>query len=194
ALQSAVGVAAPEPEVRKADRREDRAVRAIFRLVEAWEELEGEIPQGALGAKIRQRLFGKDKLSFLTLQPRAEWAVVETKLGVIQSEGLEAELDQLGAMPMLQHLRQVHALYGEVTGATRAAAPTSPQVRERLDALLDSIKHYVAAVVGSVKRKDPATKALADRVLKPLADWESKAPSGGGGSSPDEGAPGAGGG
>lgn len=183
ALQDAVGAAAPPAEVRKVDRREDRAVRAFYKLLAAWAELAGEIPEGKTGESLLGRLFEGNGLSFLTLPPRSEWAAVETKLKTIDDEGLEPQLGQLGAAPMLALLRQVHVLYGQVTGATRAAAPPSPQVRARLDALLDSIRHYVAAVVGSVRRREPATKELADKLLQPLADWESKNRSSGGGGS-----------
>jgi hypothetical protein len=45
-------------------------------------------------------------------------------------------------------------------------------VREKLDALCESLRHYVAAVVGSVQRKKPETQALSDALTQPLVNWQ----------------------
>jgi len=171
------GTATTKPELRIIDRREDKAIRAVYKLCEAWEELAGEIPEGDIGRELVDRIFGDTGLGFINHRPVKEWAVVDAKLGVIDNEGLEPKFAALGATPMLAHLRKVHALYGEATGATKLKTPPeSAQVREKRDTLLDSIRYYVGAVMGSVQRSKPATKTLADRLLSPLATWTPPAP------------------
>lgn len=174
ALHAAVGAPpAPSPAVREADRLEDNAVGAIADLLRAWARVADQIPQGEAADKLFTRLFSGG-LEFLNHKPVEEWAQVQARLQIIESEGLEADLAQLGAKPLLAHLKKTHAAYGEVTGATKARpAPESPEVRAKLDALLASIRHYVGAVVGSIVRKKPATRALADQLLLPLTTWQS---------------------
>lgn len=118
------------------------------------------------------RLF-PDGVAFINYKARKEWAIVETKLDTIATESLEAKLAQLGAIPALAYLKQVHVRYGQVVGATQPNAATSPQVGEKLDALRDSMRQYVAAVTGSVRRKVPATQTLA---RDPLAErgWDAR--------------------
>ncbi len=124
------------------------------------------------GAKLQRAVvFG---LGFLNLKAREEWSVVDTKIKTIESEGFDKVLGTLGMAPVLKLLKTTHAHYGEVTGATKARAPLdSPEVKAKYNALMGSIRHYVAAVVGSVVRRKPETKELADALLTPLAEWES---------------------
>jgi len=171
------GPPAPKPTLRVIDRREDKALRALHDICAVWESLADEIPEGVIGRELRQRLFDAG-LGFLTYRPIKEWAVVDAKLKAIDEEGLEAKFNAIGAGPILAHARIVHSLYGEVTGATKAKAPPeSPQVREKRDTLLDSIRRYVISVLGSVQRNKPATQELADKLLAPLVEWTSPAPS-----------------
>jgi hypothetical protein len=178
ALQEVLGgTPGTDSEVREVDRLEDAAIGAIHDLCEAWTRLAGQIPEGDVGQDLGRRLFGNQGLSFVNLQPRSEWGVVETKLQLIEREGLEAQIAELGGAAMLAHLRKVHIRYGEVTGATKPiVSPESPQVREKLDALLESLRHYVAAIAGSVQRRKPETKELADALLAPLSKWEAPKP------------------
>jgi len=199
ALQAVLDSApATESEIREVDRLEDAAIGALYDLCGAWARLAGQIPEGDAGYEIGLRVFGKEGLGFVNLKPRSEWGVVETKLQIIEREGLEAQLAELGGAPMLAHLRKVHVRYGEVTGATKPIVPAdSPLVGATRDALLESLRHYVAAVAGSVQRRKPETKELADTLLAPLATWETPKPkrkpaekgdtSGGTGGGPTEG-------
>lgn len=174
ALQEALGApAAPAPVVREADILEDNAVGALVDVLRGWSRVAGQIPQGDVADKLLTRLFSGG-LGFLNDKPVEEHAQVDTRLKIIESENLGADIAQLGATPLLSHLKKTHQRYGEVTGATKPkAAPESPEVRAKLDALLESIRHYVGAVVGSIVRKKPETKALAERLLLPLTTWES---------------------
>ena len=48
----------------------------------------------------------------------------------------------------------------------------------------DALRDYVTQVAASVRRKDPATAALADRLLGPIVRWESSRRVGAGETSP----------
>jgi hypothetical protein len=174
ALQEVLGSpSASESALKSADKREDAAVGALYDVLRGWARLEGEIPQGDVARRLLVHLKDDEGLSFINWSPPREWSAVETRLKIIEREKLDPAFDMLGATPVLKHLRSVHARYGEVTGATKPiVSQDSPKMRERLDALLDSIRHYVSSVTGSVQRKKPETKELADILLKPLAEWK----------------------
>ncbi len=173
-LHDALGAPpAPAPVVREADVLEDNAVGALSDLLKAWARLAGNIPLGDVAAQLHTRLF-KDGLGFLNLTPREEWGMVDGKLQIIAREKLAPHFEQLGATPMLAYLREVHDDYGKVTGATQATTtPDSPEVRAKFDALLGSIRHYAGAVVGSIIRRKPETRELAETLLRPLSEWKS---------------------
>jgi hypothetical protein len=177
-LQEVLGSApAPEPEKKEADRKEDAAVGALYDLLRAWARVEGEIPEGDIAARLLAHLKDNEGTSFINWPLEREWSAVETRLQTITREKLEPEFEKLGATPILKHLRAVHKRYGEVVGTTKAtAAVESPKVRESRDTVLDSIRHYVGAVAGSVLRKQPETRDLADLLLKPLTEWKSRSP------------------
>ena len=177
ALAGAIGAKpAQAPAVREADILEDMAVGALADVLRGWARLAGQIPEGDVARDLDRRLFG-DGLLFLNSKPIEEHAAVESRLQVIETEGLDKAIAQLGGAPLLKHLKKVHQQYGKVTGATRAlAAPDSPEIREKLDDLLSSIRHYAGAVIGSVVRKKPETQKLADKLLLPLTTWKSAKP------------------
>jgi hypothetical protein len=175
ALKAVFGDVPSESEIREADQDEDAAAGAMYEVLSGWARLAGRIPEGDTAKALVDRLFS-DGVAFINFKARKEWAVVETKLGAIEHEGLDTKLATLGASPILAYLQKVHARYGEVVGATQPKVVESPQVREKLDALLDSMRQYVTSVTGSVRKKVPETKKLADALLQPLADWKSAPP------------------
>ena len=174
ALRDALGAPPPPaPVLRDADLLEDNAVGAFADLLKAWARLAGRVPQGDIAAQLHERLF-KDGLGFLNLTAREEWGIVEGKLQTIAREKLDPQVDKLGAAPMLAYLREVHDAYGRATGATQApSAVESPEIRAKYDALLGSIRHYAGAVVGSIIRRRPETRELAEVLLRPLSEWKS---------------------
>jgi len=181
ALQEALQKAPVPPTVRAVDRLEDTAVRALDGLLEAWALLAGLIPEGDTAAALHNRLFAEG-LGFINAAPKIEWAVVENKLATITGEALAPKLAALGALPMLAYLQQVHAEYGKVTGATQPiVVAESPQVGARREALLESMRIYVAAVIGSIQRRRPETRTQADTLLRPLLEWKSPRTEGGSG-------------
>jgi len=178
ALQQALGTAVTKVDIQTADRAEDTAVGAFYALLAAWARLAGHIAEGDLAATLQGRLF-EDGVGFINWESKEEWGVVETKLQTIAREGLEPEIEKLGAGPVLTFLQKTHKRYGEVLGTTKAVVTAdSPAVREHFEALLESLRVYVIAISGSVQRRKPETQARADALLKPLRGWTSKAAKG----------------
>jgi len=96
--------------------------------------------------------------------------------GSIAQEHLDTDIVALGGEPILKHLHQVHKRYGVVTGATKPAEDANvPGIGDSLGALLESIRCDVVALSGSVQRRKPKTRDLADELLKPLATWTAAA-------------------
>lgn len=174
ALQQVLGTPATKVDIQSADRAEDAAVGALNDLLAAWARLAGHTVEGDLASTLRERLFDGG-VGFINWESKEEWGVVETKLQTIAREGLDSELDKLGAGPMLAFLQKTHKHYGEVLGTTRAVKVVdTPAVREHFEALLDSLRVYVLAVSGSVQRRRPETQERADALLLPLRGWVSK--------------------
>ncbi|MDI1478322.1 hypothetical protein [Polyangium sp. y55x31] len=173
ALQDALG---PEPttsEIKPIDKLEDNAIAALLLILAGWSRVRGQFELGDVAAELGAHLGVEEGLGFINMRPRDEYGVVDTKLKTITRENLEPKLAQIGLAPLLHHLREVHEQYGKALGMVHSVpAEERAVVRPRLDALTDSLRHYVAAVLGSVQRKKPATKELADALLHPLTTWQ----------------------
>ncbi len=175
ALVTAAHLPASEPVVRQVDIRIDRIMSAMHQILGGWEKLREEIPEGETAVALQSQLFA-DGLAFIFLSPREEWSAIEQRLEAIKRDHLEPKLDSVGLLPVLKLLRTVQVEYGQVTGATgeTSGAKETPQVRELRLALLEAIREYVMAVMGSVIRKKPETGELAATLVAPLAQWVSK--------------------
>jgi hypothetical protein len=174
ALWEALGGTAAGLDLGEIDRKVDNTAKALRYICLGWSFLKGQMEQGDVGAELTERLF-IDGLAWLNIKPRSQWGVVETKLQTIDREKLEPKLDKLGAGPALAHLRALQGPYGKASGATEPLPAETAPIQEKRLALLDAMRHFVAAVVGIVSRKRPETKALADTLLKPLVEWETTA-------------------
>lgn len=166
----------PEPELRSRALQEGAAIGAFYDMCTGWRRLAGRVSQGDVAAMLIARLFS-DGLSFVNSSPKNVWGVVETKLKIIERENLEPQIAQLGATPVLAHLREVHARFGQVTGATGLLRADEPaQVRTVRQDLEGSMRLYVVAVAGSIQRRRPETQALAEMLLRPLLEWREPRP------------------
>jgi hypothetical protein len=154
-----------------ADRREDAAVTALHDLLVAWARVADELAVGKMAEHLYERMFGHGGLGFLQLPVQREWEAVEEMLQRVKKERLRPSLAKLGAVPLLDYLITVHTDYGEAVGMTRRVTTTGdpPELRERHYKLLEAIHGYVTQVHESVDRGKPATRLLADRLLRPLA-------------------------
>ncbi|MDI3282066.1 hypothetical protein [Polyangium sp. 15x6] len=172
ALQDVLGPQT-QGDVRAIDKLEDNAIAALILILAGWSRVRGQLDLGDVAVEVGTRIGVEDGLAFVNMRPRDEYGIVDTKLKTISRENLEMKLEKLGLGPLLAHLREVHEQYGKALGMVHAVPVEEPAaVRARLDALTDSLRHYVTAVLGSVQRKKPATKELADALLRPLATWQ----------------------
>ena len=173
ALQDSLGSEAGPVEIKAIDKLEDNAIAALILILLGWSRVRGQFELGDVAAAVGERIGVEDGLAFINRRPRDEYGIVDTKLKTITRENLDGKLSQLGLGPLLVHLHDVHAQYGKALGMVHSVpAEERAAVRTRLDTLTDSLRHYVAAVLGSVQRKKPATKELADALLRPLAEWQ----------------------
>lgn len=81
----------------------------------------------------------------------------------------------MGALPILEFLKQTHATYGAVIGTTDAGSDPV-EIGKHRDALLDSLRTYVMRASGLVERNKPETQALADALLRPIVEWRTTKP------------------
>lgn len=156
-----------------ADRRLDGCWAALRDWAGAWLRLGDDAPRASELRELDNFLFGNG-LGFLTLRFDRQWVQSDARIATLRS-GRNAELVRaLGGGPLLDALFAAHEAYGQALGTTvEVSAPTEAKVREARDALLASMREYVMAVSGSVRRNQPETGALADRLLRPLLEWQS---------------------
>lgn len=167
-----VGAGGDTGAAKNADRQLDRVWGAFHNWLTGWLELEDH-PDAALIAALHTFLFSEG-LAFLAFRFEKEWAASETRIVALAKEGREELVKDLGGAPFLTALRRAHASYGKALAITAATdAPTEARIREQLDAALAAIRAYVVAVAASVKRGQPSTAARAERLLRPLTEWES---------------------
>ena len=157
----------------------DRAVDAAWGMFRgwlgAWHELGARGPRASEVAELHAFLFGEG-LTFLALKYEAEWSATETRIQALKTRRNAELVRELGGGPLLEALLDAHAKYGEALEITRpAATPTDTKVRDALDVVLDSIREYVLGVAGTVRRDRPVTQERADRLLRPLAEWQTTA-------------------
>jgi hypothetical protein len=168
AAQTEMGrTAGTSADIRGADREEDLAVRALHGVIAAWALLAGRIPEGSVAEELIAALFA-DGVGFINTPVLKEWAVVEAKLATIDAE-VVAKLTTLGGVPLLDHLRKVHVVYGDTIGATKpVAVAAGPKVGKARSALIAAIRQYVTAVAGNVVTGASKSAALSKRLLSPL--------------------------
>lgn len=167
----------PPVERRKADIVVDNAVGALDQLLQAWARLPDTFPQAQVAAATRQTLF-PDGVGFLKLSFEQQWAQIDRRLALIKSAGLDADIAQLGGEVFLTNLEEAHKAYGQALGLT--VVPEAPAVlvalRDPLAAFTSALRKYVVQVTAYADDDKPATVALSERLLRPLAAWTSKTP------------------
>lgn len=163
------------PKVRAADSVEDNAFGALFDWLASFARLpDARHPAAAKARAILQAVF-PNGLAFLAIAPRDEWQEAELRLGVIAKNGSTKTIHELGGKPFLDELEVAHKAYGEALGITAEKTVTdAPQLRVARDEALDVIREYVLRVMSHVRKKDPQTRALADRLLAPLIHWSDR--------------------
>ena len=162
------------------DRRLDVIWAAFRDWLSSWLRC-AKCPSPEEAAALHHALFG-DGLEWINARYPAEWAASETRVDVIQKSAAYTALVRttLGGGPILDELFEAHAAYTEmITAKDPEAIAENPKVREAMLEVRAAIREYVASVAGTVRRRVPATIELADKLLEPLALWESRATGGG---------------
>ncbi|UQA58679.1 hypothetical protein [Polyangium aurulentum] len=169
------GEGAQKALVRSADRVEDNAFGALSDFLLAFSRLpEDRHPEAAEAQAVHDALFPQG-LGFLAIRPADEWQEAETRLRLIQEKGLGTTIAKLGGTPFLVELAAAHKAYGEALGITAVKPePEAPSVGGAREAALEALRSYVLRVAAHVKKGEPATAALAERLLEPLASYKSR--------------------
>ena len=124
-------------------------------------------PLAAKAQEIHDKIFSN--MSFLTLEYTAEWAEGEARLAKIDKEHLAAPIDKIAGPDFLAHLRESHAHYGKVIGATASAnKKQAPPVADALNDLKRAITQLSIKIVATIDDDDPATVNAARAMLDPL--------------------------
>lgn len=177
ALVSTAAARLPLPRVdpavsKAADSALDASWSALFDVLGAWAKLPNH-PRAAVAASLQSQIF-PEGLKFLMLAYKLEWAESNTRLKLIKSRELDAEIEALGAASILKTLRDAHRRYGEVLGITALRDEEEPTalLREMLDAFAGALRQYVVRVAASVRSKDPSSAELAAELLSPIVSWQ----------------------
>jgi len=160
------------PRVGAADRIEDNAFGALFDFLSAWARLPADQhPESASAASVLQAVFAGG-LAFLAVRPHNEWQEAEIRTRLIADKGHDATIEKLGGKPFLAHLGVAHKAYGEALGITTVnVVVESPAIRVARDAAVEVIRGYVLRVAALVRKSDPQSEALSQRLLAPIVNW-----------------------
>lgn len=129
----------------------------------------------AVAARLLDTLY-PHRLDFTQLPSRAEWAQAEGRRQRMLQDGLDAQIEELGGASFVDWLKRAHAAYGVTLGITQAQpdAPSSPGLRDQRDDLLDALRSYVFKVMAYADEDDAAVRALSERLLRPIVEWEQR--------------------
>lgn len=170
------GAGEETPVVRAADRVEDNGFGALVDWLQSFARLPAERHPEAITAQAVLYGVFKDGLSFLRLAPVNEWQEAEVRLALLRDQGHREAISKMGGKAFLDELDFAHKAYGLAVGTTGVKpALESPAMRIALDNARHDLRAYILAVSSHVKRQEPATQALADRLLAPLVSWKDNA-------------------
>jgi hypothetical protein len=178
------------PRVGAADRIEDNAFGALFDFLSSWARLPADQhPESASAASVLQNVFAGG-LAFLAVKPHNEWQEAEIRIRLITDKGHEATIEKLGGKPFLAHLAVAHKAYGSALGITTVnQVVESPAIRVARDAAVEVIRGYVLRVAALVRKSDPQSEALSQRLLEPIVNWRESPAKGGAATDPAAPAP-----
>lgn len=172
---------AVDPDVaRSIDLRLDVSWSAFRDWLTGWTRA-AKCPSKEQVLALHHAVFGEG-LEWLNARYAAEWSASKTRIEVISGSadapGYEALVrTTLGGGPFLDELREAHAAYTEMVIVEPGAVVENPKIREAKDELEAAMREYVTAVLGTVRRRTPATSKKAAELLTPLTSWESRKPS-----------------
>jgi hypothetical protein len=115
-----------------------------------------------------------DGVRFLRGVVLKRWPATEARIQHLGKDAAIAAVGVVGAADLVAHLVKSHLATGEAAGITAPkAAIESPHVKDHLDAVKAGLRALVLQWVASAALDDSGTaQALADKMLKPLADYK----------------------
>ncbi len=182
-LRAVVGDSVPTPptqsrEARAVDVTVDACYSGTYDWCLGWSKLPEELVPGAAAtaARIAEVLF-PDGLKFTQLPFKLEWAQSQARLDQVDKKKLAADFEKLGGSAFLAALRKAHERYGKALGITQSKpeAEPAPELRKALDTFGAALRSYVVQIVAYADAKPDKGPALAEKLLAPLAAWESTA-------------------
>lgn len=140
---------------------------------------DGDAASARDAARRLQSAIFTDGLRFIQLPYKLEWAESQVRLDLLDEPGLATDVEAIGGAPFIALVRVKHKAYGDAQGLSKEApaALDTADVRSRLDQFSSALRAYVVKVSATVEDDDDASRALADRLLAPIASWQSSATS-----------------
>lgn len=159
------------------DHELDASWAALSSIVAAYVRapLSGEDAALRDAATRLQRALFADGLRFTQLPYRLEWAESHVRLDRLDDAALTADAAAIGATKLVALVREKHQAYGDAQGLSKASPPSAEaaDVRPRLDRFTAVLRTYIVKVSATVEEDDEASRALAERLLAPIARWQS---------------------
>jgi hypothetical protein len=158
---------------RPVDQRVDEAWSAFESWLAGWKRCR-KAPRRAEAEALHQRLF-PDGLKFLTMKFREEWAESLSKIALLEQREAKQLVRELGGGVFIDEILEAQQAYGEVLGITQAMPkqPEPMELRPHLDRAQSALRDYVLVVAGYGASPRRDARALADRLLAPIHEFES---------------------
>lgn len=152
----------------EADRQVDIAIKALdgFLLSKVVIEEKKERAE-----KARKVFFKGEGHEWLNAEFESQWADVKSRLHLIDTNGVAADIVAIGGEDVLDHLRAKFKQYGIALGITEVAPEASKvDIEGPFLAALDALRRYVAVIVGHGANSDdfPEAGVLAEKLLAPI--------------------------
>jgi hypothetical protein len=159
---------------RPVDQRVDEAWSAFESWLAGWKRCR-RAPRRAEVEALYQRLFA-DGLKFLSLKFREEWAESSSRIALLEQREAKQLVNELGGAVFIDEIVDAQRAYGEVLGITKASSSASPEpieLRPHFDRAQAALRDYVLVVAGYGATPRRGARALADRLLAPIDEFES---------------------
>lgn len=178
-------------DLRAVDQFADASVGRLFRRLEDYSKLPPERhPLAARAEELLDAIF-PEGLGFLSAKMDAQWNATEELLHLIDTEGLQADVDRIAGAEFLAEVRLAHAEYGKALGITApkapqpAAAPNLLALLRELTAVMGEYLFQMAALASS-QATAPELRAAARDALAPVDDFRRRAARKGDAPAPEE--------
>ncbi len=164
-----LGKTSPD-DARPVDRNADNSWGALRSRLQAYAMLPREAyPDAQRAVEILFSLFGEAGLSFLTESYPEQYAIADSVIRRIDSEGLAADIDRLAGREFLENVRTQHTAYGKmVQSVLQREDALTDDLSDHVRAMGQEIVDYATKVLASIDRNKPATVTAARTALRPI--------------------------